>query len=67
MHAPRQLPEDHVAPLPIICMMYEVLGGEQGPQAAPSVLNIRRWTKILIDKSLWCVSSHRIHCCHAVD
>jgi hypothetical protein len=48
-------------------MMYEVLGGEQGPQAAPSVLNIRRWIKILIDKSLWCVSSHRIHCCHAVD
>ena len=48
------VPEDTRVPLQALIMLYEAEVQAQGRslQKQPSVLNIRRWLKILIDRSL---------------
>jgi hypothetical protein len=47
------VPEDTFAPLDVLRLIFEASqpAGAGGP-AAPSVLNLRRWLKILLDRSL---------------
>ena len=37
------MPEDRSPPLEVLCMMFEVAAGTAAP---PSLLNVRRWTKV---------------------